>query len=327
MQRSDTNEDEVRGHVSLVRIWGVTFESPVDLPGSPVEGPADVRIRFGAVPAELPDVRTDGVAFQAAAGLFRLSLPGIATYLVAPDEIVIDREGDADDDSVRLLLLGTPMAALLHLRERLPLHASAVEIDGHAVVLAGASATGKSALAAALALEGHRVVADDVAALHIADDGSVVVEPGPSELLLWRDTLRRLDLDPAPLRVARPGVEKFRSPATPVDGPLAVECIYLLGHRAQPGVAIEPVDRMAVVAQLLDQVRGSGFLDGLGASQWHFQITTTIMRRVPTFRLTRDRSGDVLDVRAAVLAHRTGSGPSAGALTSRGNGDDEENEP
>lgn len=268
-------------------IWGITFASDIDLPGARQAGDsADVTVDYGGVPDALSDARSEGVAYQAAPGRFLLRVPGLASFLVeGGTTITVQPHPDAHPDAVRLLLLGTPMGALLHQRERIPLHAAAVEIDGRAVVLAGNSANGKSAVAAALHEAGYRIVADDVCAVHARDDGTAIAEVGLTELLLWRDTVERLGLDAAALPRARPELEKYRYPVATADTALPVGQIVVLDHHNEDGFEVEPIEGLGRIRVLLHQTRGSGYLEGLGAKPFHFRTTTAIAGRVPMWRL------------------------------------------
>jgi hypothetical protein len=69
-----------------------------------------------------------------------------------------------------------PFAALLHGLE--VFHASAVEIEGRAVALAGASGVGKSTLALNMHLAGAGFLTDDVLALEPRSDGTILAHPG-----------------------------------------------------------------------------------------------------------------------------------------------------
>ena len=100
---------------------------------------------------------------------------------------------------------------------------------------------------------GHEVVS-------VAENGSIVADVGPIELLLWFDTLSQLGHDPANLRRARPELEKFRYPVLVADGPRAIDRLLVLApasrETADAGI-IEPFARMRL---LLDHTRGSGYL-------------------------------------------------------------------
>ncbi len=88
-------------------------------------------------------------------------------------------------------LLGPVMGFVLRRRGVLSLHASAVCIDGQAVVLCGESESGKSTTAAALALQGIPVLCEDIAALTKEVDG-LQVESGYPRICLWPDAVRDL---------------------------------------------------------------------------------------------------------------------------------------
>ena len=85
-------------------------------------------------------------------------------------------------------LLGPVMGLVLRLRGRVCLHASALVVNGQAVVIVGRSGAGKSTTAAALGARGYPVLADDVVALDDRD-GLVHAFPGYPRLRLWPSAL------------------------------------------------------------------------------------------------------------------------------------------
>jgi len=88
-------------------------------------------------------------------------------------------------------LLGPVLGFALRLRGVLALHASAVLIDGRAVVLVGPSGAGKSTTAAAFARAGVPVLADDVVAVRVVD-GETLAYPSYRLLRLWDESERIL---------------------------------------------------------------------------------------------------------------------------------------
>ena len=83
-----------------------------------------------------------------------------------------------------------PMA--LSRQGRLVLHASAVEIDGAALVFVGLSGRGKSTLATSFALQGHALVVDDGLLLEPSAHGWMAL-PGEAAVRLRRDSQAWLD--------------------------------------------------------------------------------------------------------------------------------------
>jgi hypothetical protein len=202
-----------------------------DLPLPELDSRADgeipqIRIERGPVASGLENPTLQGGLFETSPGKFLLRMEGVARYLVTGgDRIVIDLAPDADPGSVRLFLLGSVFGALLHQRGLLPLHASAIETPKGAVLFAGFSGAGKSALAAAFHVRGYTVIADEICAL----DGDHV-RPAVPRLLLWPDVIEELKLRDGEIRQVRPNVRKFHVPLKkeqPTDS-LRVHGLYIL---------------------------------------------------------------------------------------------------
>lgn len=81
------------------------------------------------------------------------------------DTIQVSPMAGADEAKIRLFLLGTCMGALLMQRKILPLHGSAIAIDGKAYAFVGHSGAGKSTLASAFINKGFQLLSDDVIAV------------------------------------------------------------------------------------------------------------------------------------------------------------------
>ena len=132
-----------------------------------------------------------------------LRIPSVGRFVVRSDEpVAVERAPGTTDADVRCFMVGPVAAAEALLRGAIPLHASAVEIDGRAVVIAGPSGVGKSGAAAALALRGHAVLADAVTLL---EPRVPVHAPRP---VLWPDLVEDLDLDPSAGELVRPALPK-----------------------------------------------------------------------------------------------------------------------
>lgn len=176
-------------HRSVVH--GLEVASDLELPELRVDGALvrprgtqgpDVEIRVRAIPAHPSDpsdrwfhVRPDGTIV--------VRVEGVAVFAVREGRrIDVEPAPDADAAEVRTYLLGSGIGLLLHQRGELPLHVSAVVLDGRAWAFTAPSGTGKSTLAAALHLHaGLAVLADDVAVARASGDDD---EPQPQPLAL-----------------------------------------------------------------------------------------------------------------------------------------------
>lgn len=215
------------------RLGGLQVESAFLLPGWPEWpeadlGQPDIHIRVGAVPEYLEnaDVRLRTIEAQRGEAIL-LRFPGLMRVLVRDAEVVVDPVPQADLDMIACCLLGKVQAALWYRRGLLPLHGSALAVDGRAVAILGESGAGKSTLAATLAsrIDGT-VVSDDTCVVHVRDDGGAEVWPNTSMSRLWPDAVRALGKTPESLPRA-PGFKdklfmgnKDELPASPL--PLAL---------------------------------------------------------------------------------------------------------
>ena len=157
------------------RVSGLSVASEIALPGL-IAGTAgaapQVTIRRGAVPENLPEPSASGPTWQVAGKQFLLRIPDIARFLLNDGrEIVFAPESDDNVADIPIFILGTVFGILLHQREQIVLHASAVRVQGRAVLFCGASGAGKSTLAAALAQRGYSLVTDDFCTLSINGAG------------------------------------------------------------------------------------------------------------------------------------------------------------
>jgi hypothetical protein len=106
-------------------------------------------------------------------------------YDIDPSRRVITLSGDAEPLRRELRLFGIPTAVCAFEAGDSPLHASAVEIAGQAVLLGGPSMQGKTTLAAAFAARGHRLLSEDTIRCSLKPVASVF--PGPAVVRLRSD--------------------------------------------------------------------------------------------------------------------------------------------
>jgi hypothetical protein len=174
------------------------------------------------------------------------------SYLLAPDggRLRCDPEGSAPESWQRLLIAqALPFAAVLQGLETL--HASAVERDGEAVAVLGASGAGKTSVALELCRLGADFLADDVLALE-ASGGRLLAHPGtPLAGLDHREAerLESLGLSRQQEVVASNARERLlRIERTGASAPLAA--LFLLDRRAN-GPKTPQLQRLASPRSLL----------------------------------------------------------------------------
>src|SRR5690625_2580817 len=142
-------------------------------------------------------------------------IEAVAIYLVKNgNEIFVSPFADAEVDQIRLYILGTCMGAILLQRRILPLHGSAVAIDGKAYAVVGNSGAGKSTLASAFLNRGYQLLSDDVIPVTLSDEGIPIVTPAYPQQKLWLKSLERFGMSSDHLRPIIGRETKFAVPVS-----------------------------------------------------------------------------------------------------------------
>lgn len=269
------------------RAFGLTIDSTLALPELPAADAgraAEVEVTEGAVPAELAGARRRLAYFQAAPGKLLMSVPGVARYLAIDGRrVTIERESGIADDEVRAFLLTVAMGGVLHQRDDLVLHGSAVAIGGEAVAFLGRSGVGKSTLAAAFRRRGHPVLTDDLCVVRPREDGRMMVHPGFPHMKLALDALEKLELPADGLRRIRhkdgkralPLGREFASAALPLKK------LYHLGRSPTERLTFTPRSGPEVIVALRNLTYRFGLLWGLAKQPRHFAQVLELARQVP----------------------------------------------
>jgi hypothetical protein len=138
-------------------------------------------------------------------------------------------------EDTAVYLLGPVFGFLLRLRGVVCLHASAIEVDGRAIVLQGPAGAGKSTTAAAFARLGLPVLSDDIVAVGERREG-FMVRPGNPRLRLWPDSVRALFGNPDALPRLTPNWDKcyfdLAAPRSESElRSLPLDAVYMLSMR------------------------------------------------------------------------------------------------
>jgi len=151
----------------------VPFESPV----------ADLTFRRTALPRPLPEIGQQ--VFEFGEKDAYIAFGTLGHCLIRGNDLVEFevREG-VDPAAMNLVLLGSVMATILHLRGYLTLHASAIDIAGRGAIFMGNKGAGKSTTAAAFIRAGYRLLTDDVLPIDVSGDGPPRMIPGYPHLKL-----------------------------------------------------------------------------------------------------------------------------------------------
>jgi hypothetical protein len=117
---------------------------------------------------------------------------GVGEFLVPPDgKTIVCRQFDAASaESFYVYLLGQALSFALVKQGLEPLHATAIVVEGGAIVFLGDSGFGKSTLAACFLRMGYRLLTDDLLILKPAS-ANILAYPGPARIKLFPNLARK----------------------------------------------------------------------------------------------------------------------------------------
>ena len=183
-------------------VYGIALwsEIPLPLPPHPERALTEIRLRT-ASPEWFSEILR-GVEAEETRSWYRIARLGdgttyvsweeIGEFLVSSDgKVIVCRQFDeAASESFQVYLLGQAVSFALVKQGFEPLHATAVVIEGEAVVFLGSDGFGKSTLAACFLAAGHRILTDDLLILRDTPAG-VLAYPGPARIKLFPHMARR----------------------------------------------------------------------------------------------------------------------------------------
>ena len=243
-------------------LYGLTLDVPFSCPELlPSSGKVDVVVRWGRIDDRVIDWRGEGLCYKASPGKYLLNVKGVAVYFVHNgNEVVIERDPKADDDSIRLFLYNEVIGAMLLQRGSLPLKGCVVEHNGKGFGILGTTPSGKSMTAAGLAGKGFRIIADGLCCL--TDVVSPVAQPGYPQLILWHGGLEILGKPYCRYKQVRKGMNRFYVPLEDAfrNEALSLERMYIITLHNKPGISVSTVS-------------GAKKLFALLGNQYHPELT------------------------------------------------------
>lgn len=199
-------------------------------------------------------------------------------------------------DDLYLFLAGPVMGFLLRHRHITCLHASAVELHDRAVLFSGDPGYGKSTTAAALALRGVPVLAEDIVPLELTA-GRFSAVPGYPRVCLWPDAVSKLFGTGSDLPRISPTWDKrylpldgIRAKFAPEKKPLGI--IYLFGERSDESKApyISEMQPREAVLGLVQNTYMNWLIDRQRRGE-EFDELCKIVQQVPVRRVVAHTDG------------------------------------
>lgn len=216
----------------------------------------------GEVPLRLQGALIRLPLFEAAPGTILFRFPTIGRFLLRRGETtIIDISRTADPGAVHGFLARPLAAASQLLDARFSLRASAVEVEGEAIVLTGPLGAANSALAAVMGTMGFPLLADEVVTFDavtgaaLAGDGRIVLHPRVAG---------SCGLDSAESQDVRRGLPARSYVVESGKSPLPVRRLFWINPVLVPG----PIE--------LSDVEGATKLSLLTSACWHGELISPL---------------------------------------------------
>lgn len=281
------------------QLYQLTLSSPIAFPELQAIDPletTDITITFGKINSdEIEDTTHQTPFFKTQENRLWLNTQGIAQFLIEQgNHITVDPKTTADEQSIRLYLLGSCIGAILQQRQQLVLHANAVVIGEQSVVFAGASGNGKSTLAAAFHQKGYRTLTDDVCVINEQQQ----VIPGYPQIKLWEDSANKLNIMTSELRRIRLQVHKYALPLTGDQfhqEACPVAAVYFLHTHHEEYIKFEQITGTDCLQPLQNHSYRFPFVKGMGLRKPHLVQCSKLVQQANFWHLHRPKHGFQLE--------------------------------
>ena len=270
--------------------YGLGIHSTLPLPAFlPAEMGGDVLVRLEREACPSLESSDRQLPLKRPPEEITLSLERVGIFRVRNGcEIIVTPAPDVEECLIQSYIAEVVMAILLYQRGLLILHASAVEMDGSAIIFLGAPGQGKSSIAAALHVRGHGIVADDVTAVDVGLDSDTVL-PGFPQLKLSPEVAAALGYDMESLLVIHSLEAKraYRNVHVFPRTPLALKGMYVYALTEGNSPEIVPLRPQEALIELVRHSYGARSLQQAGESASHFFQCAGLAQNVPAYCLNR----------------------------------------
>jgi hypothetical protein len=257
----------------------------------------DIRIAIASLSDFRESTCPNGDWVQLAPEVYQIRMQHSCYRVEEGRRILVDPSPRATPGDVRLWLLVIALVALIHQRGLLPLHASAVVVDGEVHAFCGESGAGKSTLAFALGQRGFEVLTDDAGMAIPNRVGQWLFHPGVPRIKLWRESLEHFGLYHRSMIRAHAGEDKYHLSLDDLSEkpPRRLRRLYMLEKSDNGLTRIAALRGFEAIEAVRRQVYRQKTAKSLGRSASLLSKCGEIVRDVPVYRFTRPWSLESLE--------------------------------
>ncbi|QBP41995.1 HPr kinase/phosphorylase [Paenisporosarcina antarctica] len=278
----------------IYKAFGLTITSEFPLPEIPTINTEDVGIDIVIEKADLTSLWSehsiDDDDFVIKKDWIMFHISETAIFLIQyGSEILVSPYKGADEDEIRLFILGTCMGAILMQRKILPIHGSAIAIDGKAYAIVGDSGAGKSTLASAFLTRGYKLLSDDVIPVSLTSDNVPMVTPSYPQQKLWMESLHHFNMESTNYKPLFVREDKFAVPVPSqfVTEPLPLAGVFELIKGDNDEINLQPIQNLQRFYTLYTNTYRNFFIERSGVMDWHFTHSSKMINKIGFYQLRR----------------------------------------
>ncbi|TCN22177.1 aldolase [Mesobacillus foraminis] len=279
---------------TLYKAFGLSINSEIPLsdlsPSESGEGTADIEVLIEDLSKPWIKMTDNQSQFVVKENLVMFKVPNLAIFAIQDGKrIIVSPAKNYEEDMMRLFILGTCMGALLMQKRILPLHGSAIAIDGKAYAIIGESGAGKSTLASAFLKRGYQLLTDDVIALSISKSSLPIITPSYPQQKLWQESLKEFGMEFSTYSKVYQRETKFAVPVPTqfYRDPLPLAGIFELVRSESESLDLIKIEGLDRLQTLFNNTYRNFLIPSLGLLEWHFNISTSIVSQTRMFQLQR----------------------------------------
>jgi hypothetical protein len=290
------------------KAFGLRLLSVIPMPGLlPMAGldeeSADVIIEIGDLSALWFELAATNQGTVVKENLVMFQIKDLATFLVQDGrKIIVSPMKGSSQERISLFLEGHCMAIVLIQRSIIPLHGSAIMIEGKAYLIVGRSGAGKSTLTRVLIERGYSFLGDDVIPVSLSQENYPMVTPAFPEQKMWKEGLCELGMETSSYRLLYEKARKRENStleertkfALPVhryiDNPVPLGGVFQLVKTEEKEIGISSIEKIDRLETLINHTFRRTVIQPLGLMEWHFKTTTSIANKIKFYQLRRPAS-------------------------------------
>jgi hypothetical protein len=254
----------------------------------------DIIIETGDLSNQWSEIDSAHKRFIVKDQVIMFEVPNTAIFSIQEGKkIIVSPIVGSEEDKIRLYILGTCMGAILIQRKLLPLHGSAVAINGKAYAFIGDSGAGKSTIATALIKEGYKLLSDDIIPVFLSKDNIPYVIPSYPHQKLWQESLNEFGMDTIDYLPLFDRETKF---SVPVQSGFLGESVPLAGvfelvKIKNSSAEIRRIEGLERFQTLYNHTYRNFLISRLGLMEWHFKESAKILNQILMFQIQRPNLG------------------------------------